>query len=387
MMQYSEKLRKLPPYLFLEIERKKKELLNKGIDLIDFGVGDPDLPTPENIISVMRKAVEKPINHRYPLGTGTHAFKQAITQWYKKRFSVSLNHEKEVLVLIGSKEGLAHLPLAFLNREDIALIPEPAYPVYQTATILSEGIPFFLPLKAENNFLPDLEIIPSKVAERAKLLFLDYPNNPTAAVASKEFLERVVKFAKKYEVIVAYDNPYSEVYYEGKKPLSFLQIEGARDVGIEFGSLSKTYSMTGWRIGWAVGNSEVLEGLAKVKGNVDSGTFLAIQEAGVEALNGPQESTAEMRMIYKERRDLLFSGLTEAGWQMNKPSATFYLWAKPPFNWTSEKTASILLEKSGILATPGSGFGPSGEGYLRFSLTLSKERIKEAIKRLKQLKL
>ena len=387
MMQYSERLRKLPTYLFLKIEQKKKELLNKGMDVIDFGVGDPDLPTPGNIISVMRKAVEKATNHCYPLGTGMPAFKQAIAQWYQKRFFVSLDPEKEVLVLIGSKEGLAHLPLAFLNREDIALIPEPAYPVYQTATILSGGIPFFLPLKAENNFLPNLEIIPHKVAARAKLLFLNYPNNPTAAVASREFLERVVKFAKKYELIVAYDNPYSEVYDEGKKPLSFLQIEGAKDVGIEFGSLSKTYNMTGWRLGWAVGNSEILEGLAKVKGNVDSGTFLAIQEAGVEALNGPQESTAEMRRTYKERRDLLFSGLTEAGWQMNKPSATFYLWAKPPFDYTSEKTASILLEKSGILATPGSGFGPSGEGYLRFSLTLNKERIKEAIERLKKIKL
>ena len=386
MMEYSERLRKLPTYLFLKIEQKKKELLKKGMDIIDFGVGDPDLPTPGNIISVMRKAVEKPINHCYPLGTGMPAFKQAIAQWYKKRFSVSLDPEKGVLVLIGSKEGLAHLPLAFLNREDIALIPEPSYPVYQTATILSGGIPFFLPLKAGNDFLPDLEIIPHKVAARAKLLFLDYPNNPTAAVVTREFLQGVIKFAKKYELIVAYDNPYSEVYYEEKKPLSFLQIEGAKEVGIEFGSLSKTYNMTGWRLGWAVGNSEVLDGLAKVKGNIDSGTFLAIQEAGVEALNGAQESTAEMRRIYKERRDILFPGLKNAGWRLNKPSATFYLWAKPPFNYTSEKTASLLLEKSGILATPGSGFGPSGEGYLRFSLTLNKEKIKEAVGRLKKIK-
>ena len=387
MIQYSEKLRKLPPYLFLKIEQKKKELLRQGKDIIDFGVGDPDLPTPENIIAVMKKAVAKPINHHYPLGTGMPAFKEAIGRWYQKRFFVSLNPAQEVLVLIGSKEGLAHLPLAFLNSGDIALVPEPAYPGYQAATILSGGIPFFLPLQAENNFLPDLDAIPHRVAERAKLLFLDYPNNPTAAVATRQFLERVVNFAKKYELIVAYDNPYSEVYYEGKKPLSFLEIEGAKEVGIEFGSLSKTYSMTGWRIGWAVGNAEILEGLAKVKGNIDSGTFLAIQEAGIEALNGSQESTAAMRRIYQERRDILFSGLTEAGWQMDKPSATFYLWAKPPFDYTSEGMVSLLLEKSGILATPGSGFGPSGEGYLRFSLTLSKERIKEAVKRIKGIKL
>ncbi|MCK4244548.1 MAG: LL-diaminopimelate aminotransferase [Candidatus Omnitrophica bacterium] len=385
-MQYSETLKKLPTYLFLKIEQKKKELLKKGIDIIDFGVGDPDLPTPKNIICAMGKAVEKPQNHRYPLGTGTPAFKEAIAQWYRKRFSVSLNPEKEILVLLGSKEGLGHLPLAFLNKGDLVLIPEPAYPVYRAGTILAGGIPYFLPLKAENNFLPDLKSISRKVAKRAKLLFLNYPNNPTASVASKEFFEKAVDFSRNNDIVVLHDAAYSEIYYE-EKPLSFLQIEGAKGIGIEFGSLSKTYNMTGWRIGWACGSAEVLEGLARVKGNIDSGTFLAIQEAGVEALNGPQEATKEIRRTYEERRDILFSGLKKGGWELNKPSATFYLWARVPAGYTSEKMASILLEKSGILATPGSGFGPSGEGYLRFSLTIDKERIKEAIERLKKIKL
>ena len=358
-MQYSERLKKLPTYLFLKIEQKKRELLKKGIDIIDFGVGDPDLPTPKNIICAMRKAVEKPANHRYPLGTGSPAFKEAIAQWYKKRFSVSLNPEKEILVLLGSKEGLGHLPLALLNKGDLALIPEPSYPVYQAGTILAGGIPYFLPLKAGNNFLPDLKSIPPKIAKRAKLLFLNYPNNPTASVASREFFAKVVKFSRNNDLIVLHDAAYSEIYYE-EKPLSFLQIEGAKGIGIEFGSLSKTYNMTGWRIGWACGSAEVLKGLAKVKGNIDSGTFLAIQEAGVEALNGPQEATEEIRATYEERRDILFSGLTEAGWQLNRPSATFYLWAKAPAGYTSEEVASTLLEKAGILATPGSSFGPSG---------------------------
>ncbi len=385
-MQYSERLRKLSTYLFLKIEQRKKELLKKGVEVIDFGVGDPDLPTPKNIISAMRKAVEKSQNHHYPLGTGLPAFKEAIAQWYQKRFSVSLNPEKEVLVLIGSKEGLGHLPLAFLNKGGIALIPEPAYPVYQAGTILSGGIPFFLSLREGNNFLPDLKAIPSNIARKAKILFLNYPNNPTASVANKEFFEKVVKFAKKYKIIVAHDNPYSEIYYE-EKPMSFLQIPGAKEMGVEFGSLSKTYNMTGWRIGWACGSAEILKGLAKIKGNIDSGTFLAIQEAGIEALNGPQEATEEIRRTYEERRDILFSGLKKEGWQSHKPSATFYLWAKTPVGYTSEKMASILLEKAGILATPGSGFGPSGEGYLRFSLTLNKERIKEAVERLRKISL
>jgi len=385
-MEYSERLKSLPAYLFLKIEQKKKDLLKKGVDIIDFGVGDPDLPTPKNIVAAMQKAVERPVNHRYPLGTGLPAFKEAIAQWYGKRFSVSLDSEKEVLVLIGSKEGLAHFPLVFLNQGDLALVPEPAYPVYQVAAILAGGVPYFLPLKEENNFLPDLEAVPDKIAKTAKLLFLNYPNNPTAAIANEKFFERTIEFASRNKIILAHDAAYSEIY-DKEKPLSFLQIPGAKEIGIEFGSLSKTYNMTGWRIGWAVGNAEILKGLARVKGNIDSGTFLAIQETGIEALNGPQESAEEMRKIYEERKNLLFSGLKSQGWQLRKPSATFYLWSKPPFGYTSEETASLLLEKSGILATPGSGFGPSGEGYLRFSLTLNEERIKEAIERLRKINL
>jgi LL-diaminopimelate aminotransferase len=382
MFEVSERLKKLPPYLFAEIDRKKKKLISEGIDIIDFGIGDPDLPTPQNIIEAMKKGVENPSFHRYPLGKGTPAFRKAIADFYRKYYGVELNPDEEIVVLIGSKEGIAHLPWAFLNPGDVSLVPEPGYPVYHIGTILAEGTPYFLSLKEENKFLPELNKIPQEILKRAKILFLNYPNNPTSAFVEKDFLIEAIKFCKRNGIILVYDAAYSEIYFE-EKPLSFLSLPGAKDIGIEFHSLSKTYNMTGWRIGWACGNRELVAALAKIKENIDSGTFEAIQFAGIEALTGSQESVNNLRSIYKKRMDILVNGLREAGFRIVPPKGTFYLWVK--VQGSSIENAGYLLEKAGIVATPGIGFGPSGEGYLRFSITVSEEKIKEGIRRMKEL--
>ncbi|MCX8082052.1 MAG: LL-diaminopimelate aminotransferase [bacterium] len=382
MFEISKRLQKLPPYLFAEIDRKKKKMISEGVDIIDFGIGDPDLPTPQNIIDAMKKGIENPSFHRYPLGKGTLLFRKAIADFYKKNYDVKLNPDEEITVLIGSKEGIAHFPWAFLNPGDISLVPEPGYPVYHIGTILAEGKPYFIPLKAENNFLPELDKIPESIIKKAKILFLNYPNNPTAAFAAKEFLIDTIKFCKKNELILVYDAAYSEIYFE-KKPVSFLSLPGAKDIGIEFHSLSKTYNMTGWRIGWACGNSNLVSALAKIKENIDSGTFEAIQFAGVEALTGSQKSVIELRKIYKNRMKILVNGLKETGFAIKMPEGTFYCWLN--IEERSIETASFLLEKAGIVATPGVGFGPSGEGYLRFSITVPEEKIKEGIRRVKEI--
>jgi len=382
MFEVSERLKKLPPYLFAEIDRKKKKLTSEGVDIIDFGIGDPDLPTPQNIIEAMKKGVENPSFHRYPLGKGTPAFRKAIADFYRKYYGVELNPDEEIVVLIGSKEGIAHLPWAFLNPGDVSLVPEPGYPVYHIGTILAEGTPYFLSLKEENKFLPELNKVPQDILKRAKILFLNYPNNPTSAFVEKDFLIEAIKFCKRNGIILVYDAAYSEIYFE-EKPVSFLSLPGAKDIGIEFHSLSKTYNMTGWRIGWACGNRELVAALAKIKENIDSGTFEAIQFAGIEALTGSQESVNNLRSIYKKRMDILVDGLREAGFRIIPPKGTFYLWVK--VQGSSIENAGYLLEKAGIVATPGIGFGPSGEGYLRFSITVSEEKIKEGIRRMKEL--
>ena len=382
MIEISERLKKLPPYLFIEIDKKKKKLVEEGYDVISFGIGDPDMPTPPHIISAMKKAVENPKYHQYPLGKGMKEFRKAISNYYKKNYGVSLDYEEEICVLIGSKEGIAHFPLSFLNPGEVTLVPEPGYPVYQIGTILSGGKPFFLPLKEENNFLPDLTKIPKKILSKAKILYLNYPNNPTTAFASEEFLLETIKFCKKYNIILVYDAAYSEIYFE-EKPINFLSLPGAKEIGIEINSLSKTYNMTGWRIGWACGNKSLISGLAKLKENIDSGTFEAIQVAGISALNGSQECVRKLRNIYKKRRDIFADGLRKMGWAVNLPKGTFYFWVKIPSE-NSIEMANFLLEKAHIVSTPGIGFGPSGEGYLRFSLTLSEEKIKEGVKRMEE---
>jgi len=382
MFEVSRRLKKLPPYLFAEIDRKKKKLIAEGADIIDFGIGDPDLPTPENIITAMEKGIENPSFHRYPIGKGTVSFRKAIAGFYRKNYDADLNPDEEVAVLIGSKEGIAHFPWAFLDPGDVSLVPEPGYPVYHIGTTLAEGTPFFMPLKEENGFFPEMGKIPGDVLRKAKIMFLNYPNNPTAAFAEKDFLLDAIKFCKKNDIILAYDAAYSEIYFE-EKPVSFLSLPGAKDVGIEFNSLSKTYNMTGWRVGWVCGNRELVAALAKIKENIDSGTFEAIQFAGIEALQGSQETVEKLRGIYRKRRDMFTDGLKEAGLDVAAPKGTFYFWVR--VNESSIKLADYFLEKGRIVATPGIGFGPSGEGYLRFSLTLKEERIRQAIGRIKEI--
>lgn len=378
-IQYSQRLQELPPYLFAQLDAIKEKMIDEGKDIIDLSVGDPDIPTPKFIVDRMKEAVEDPKNHRYPFGPGMIQFREAVAKWYKNRFGVVLDPETEVHALIGSKEGIAHIPFAFVNSGDTVLVPDPGYPVYNASTILAGGKPFSMPLLEENGFLPDLEEIPKNVVRLAKLMFINYPNNPTGAVAEGDFFKQVVEFATANNIIVCHDAAYSEVAFDGYKPMSFLEIEGAKDVGIEFHSLSKTFNMTGWRIGFAVGNKDIIKGLAKVKSNIDSGVFRAIQCAGTTAL---EHDYKEAIRIYQERRDILTDGLNRLGWNVKKPKATFYIWAPVPPGRTSKEMALWLLEKHQILATPGNGFGIYGEGYIRFSITSPTVRIKEALERL-----
>jgi LL-diaminopimelate aminotransferase len=311
-------------------------------------------------------------------------FRETVALWYDNRFGVKLKYESEVHALIGSKEGIGHLPLAFVNPGDVVLVPDPGYPVYRASTIFAGGVVYPLPLLEENNFLPDLTSVPEDILKKAKLMFLNYPNNPTAAVATGEFFEKVVKFAKKHNIIVAHDAAYTELYFTSA-PTSFLSASGAGDVGIEFHSLSKTYNMTGWRISWICGNSHIISGLSKVKDNYDSGVFSAIQKTGIAALTGSQECVESMRKIYKARRDILVKGLSDMGWKFRIPEATFYLWARCPGGYSSNKCAEKLLDGAAIVATPGAGMGSCGEGYVRFALTVSEDRMKEAVERMRRI--
>lgn len=379
----SERLKRLPPYLFKELDRQKEEVRAKGVDIIDLGVGDPDLPTPPHIIEALKQAAEDPANHQYPSYSGMDDFNAAVARWYKGRFNVDLDVGSQVVTLIGSKEGIAHIPLAFINSGDIALVPSPAYPVYHIGTQFADGKPYPMDLLKENDFLPDLKAIPAEVAEKAKMMFINYPNNPTAAVATRDFFESVVAFAEEYNIIVCHDAAYSEMSYDGFKPMSFLEMEGARSVGIEFHSLSKTYNMTGWRIGFAVGCAEVINGLGQVKSNIDSGAFQAVQIAGIAALEGDQTCIEEMKKIYQERRDILVEGLNSMGFYVEKPRATFYVWMEVPDGYTSTRLSSRLLTEAGIVSTPGNGFGAAGEGYIRMALTVNCDRTREAVERIR----
>lgn len=385
-IDFSEKLKKLPPYLFIEIDRKKKQAKDKGVDVIDLGVGDPDLPTPDHIVEAANKAMRILDNQRYPFGIGLPEFRQAVADWYKKRFNVTLDPATEIVTLAGSKEGIYHIHDAFVDPSDDVLVPEPGYPVYANGTVFAGGQNYFMPLKKKNHFLPDFHAIPEAVAKKASLMFINYPNNPTAACCDKKLFETAVKFAQHHNIIVCHDAAYSEMYYDGEKPASFLEVAGAKEVGIEFHSLSKTYCMTGWRLGWACGNAKVLQGLAKVKENVDSGVFQAVQYAGIAALTGDQKCVDNMREVFQERRDIFVGGLQKLGWKVDKPKASFYVWAEVPPRYTSVHCSSLLLEQAGIVATPGIGFGPSGEGYVRFALTQDKNRLQEALKRIEKIK-
>ncbi len=384
-IEKAERLKRLPPYLFKEIDRQKEEVRAKGMDIIDLGVGDPDLPTPPHIIEASQRAASDPANHRYPSYSGMHDFNAAVARWYQRRFGVELDPGEEVVTLIGSKEGIAHIPLAFIDPGDVALVASPGYPVYHVGTQFAGGEAYYMDLLKENGFLPDLKVISQEIAQRAKIMFINYPNNPTSAVANREFFESVVAFAEEYNVIVCHDAAYSEMAFDGFRPMSFLEVQGAKSVGIEFHSLSKTYNMTGWRIGFAVGCVDVVNALGQVKSNIDSGAFQAVQIAGITALDGDQACVEQMRQTYAERRDILVEGLHAAGLSVEKPRATFYLWVEVPQGYTSAGFASLLLTKAGIVTTPGNGFGAAGEGYVRMALTVDRERIREAVKRIESI--
>lgn len=380
----SKKLESLPPYLFAAIDAAKRKARLEGRNIIDLGVGDPDIPTPAFVIEKLYEAAKDPKNHRYALDQGMPELRLAIADWYKQRFNVDLDPDREVLPLIGSKEGIAHIPIAFLDKGDSVLVPDPCYPPYRNATILADGKPQIMPLKNSNGFLPDIDGIKPDIAEKAKLMFLNYPNNPTSATADMPFYEKVVQFAAQYNVIVCHDAAYSEIAFDGYKPMSFLQVPGSKDAGVEFHSLSKTFNMTGWRIGWVCGNQAVVGALAKVKSNIDSGIFQAIQIAGIAALKDGASVIEQNNKTYAERLEVFVGGLNSLGWKIEKPKATFYVWAKIPKKAKSSmEFAQILFERANIVATPGIGLGKYGEGYVRFAMTVDKEKLKEAVGRMK----
>jgi LL-diaminopimelate aminotransferase len=381
----TQRLQALPPYLFAEMDRLKQEQIKKGMDIISLGIGDPDLPTPPHIIQALAQAAADPRNHQYPSYEGMPSFRKAAADWYRTRFGVTLDPETEVLSLIGSKEGIGHLPLAFVSPGDVVLMPDPGYPVYQAGTLFAGGIGHVMPLTRGNRFLPDLGAIPREVLQRARILWLNYPNNPTGAVAPREFLAKAVQFAQQHNLILAHDAPYSEIAFDGYRPESVLGITGAEEVAVEFHSLSKTYNMTGWRLGFAVGNAKILAGLGRVKTNLDSGVFQAVQVAGIAALTGPQQCVADNCKIYQERRDLLVGALRELGFDVTPPKATFYVWVPVPKGFTAKSFSMELLLKAGVVMTPGSGFGTAGEGYVRAALTVGVDRIREVIARMKKL--
>ena len=383
-MRIAKRIEKVPPYLFAEIDKKREAAIKRGIDVINLGIGDPDQSTPVHIIDQLAQSSRDPKTHHYPPYEGTREFRNAVAEWYLKRFRVKLDPQNEIISLIGSKEGIAHVFLAFIDPGDISLIPDPAYPVYKIGTLFANGEPYLMPLLKENSYLPDLDKIDEEVAKKAKLILLNYPNNPTGAVASRDFFAEVVDFALKYDLLVCHDFAYSELAYDGYQAPSFLEVDGAKEVCLEFHSLSKTYNMTGWRIGFAVGNQKAISALAIIKTNIDSGIFKAIQEAGITALTGPQEHIPPLIEMYTERRDVIVEGFNKLGWQLEPPKATFYVWVPTPPGMNSIDFANYVLEKTGIIVAPGVGYGQYGEGHIRIALTVGVPRLKEAIKRLEE---
>ena len=385
-MKKADRIEQLPPYLFAEIDKKIRETVNKGVDVIKLGIGDPDRPTPQYIIDRMVEEVALPRNHGYPPDEGLPEFREAVSRYYSRRFKVDLDPDREVVPLIGSKEGIAHISSCFVNPGDINLVPDPGYPVYPIGTLFAGGEAYRMPLLEKNDFLPDLEEISDQVASKARLMFLNYPNNPTGAVASEEFFKKAVNFAKDHDIIICHDGAYLDIAFDGYKPVSFLEVPGAKEVGIEFGSLSKPFNMTGWRVGYAVGSPEVLEALYRYKTNIDSGNFKAVQYAGVEALDNPasKEQVDSMQKLYRERRDVVVKALQEAGCPLSVPQASFYVWAPVPEGYNSQDFVAYLLEETGVVVTPGKGFGEYGEGYFRIALTVEVERLEEAMGRIKK---
>jgi LL-diaminopimelate aminotransferase len=383
-IEVATRIKTLPPYLFAAIDKMKQAAIARGVDIINLGIGDPDLPTPAPIIDSLTQAAKNPKHHQYPSYEGMLSFRKAVADWYQRRFGVTLDPADEVLTLIGSKEGIGHIHLAFVDPGDVVLVPSPGYPVYPVGTSFCGGISHIMPLTKAHGFLPDLTAIPRELARKAKLMWLNSPNNPTSVVMTKEYFKRVVEFAQEHHVIVCHDAAYSEIYYDGKRPASFMEVDGAKDVGVEFHSLSKTYNMTGWRLGFVVGNRDVLAGLGKVKSNLDSGVFEAVQVAGITALGLEDTVTDAIRMTYQERRDTLIPGLKKLGLEVETPPAAFYVWVTVPTGYTSASFTAQLLDKAGIVTTPGNGFGAPGEGYIRMTVCTPKERLAEAVERIQK---
>lgn len=382
-MKVSERLEKIPPYLFAEIDRKIAEARAKGIDIISLGIGDPDKPTLQPVVDEMHKAIDNPKNHDYPPYNGTEQFRTAARNWMKKRFDVELNADTEILANIGSKEAIAHVFFAYVDKGDYTLVPDPGYPVYKNATIFAGGTPYAMPLLEENGFLPDLDKIPEDIARKAKLMFINYPNNPTGATADLEFYKKAVAFCKKYDILLCSDMAYSEMTYDGYKAPSVLQVEGAKDVTLEFYSHSKSYNMTGWRVGFVAGNAAAIKALGTIKNNIDSGTFKAIQQAASAAFSVEQSYIDELNGMYQERRDVMVKGLQELGWDIKPTKATFYIWIPTPNGMSSEEFATLMLEKANVVVPPGIGYGKCGEGYIRIALTKDVEILKKALQRMK----
>ncbi|MTI84609.1 MAG: LL-diaminopimelate aminotransferase [Firmicutes bacterium] len=380
----ADRVKNLPAYLFARIEKLIEEKREKGIDVISLGIGDPDMPTPDYIINELKKEADNSANHQYPSSVGMLSYRQAVADWYKNRFGVELDPKSEVVSLVGSKEGIGHISWCYLNPGDVVLVPDPGYPVYAGGAILAGAHPYYMPLKEENNFLPDLSAIPMDVAQKAKMMFINYPNNPTGATADEVFYKEIVAFAKEHNILVCHDAAYSEISFDGYKPISFMQVPGAKEVGIEFHSVSKTFNMTGWRIGWAVGHPDVVDALGRLKSNVDSGQFQAVQYAAIKGLTGPNDFIDKMCGVYQERRDILVDALNEMGWKLAKPKGTFYVWAPVPKGYSSESFAEAVLDKTGIVITPGTGYGAEGAGYFRIALTVPKDRMLDAVDRLKK---
>ncbi len=381
----ADRLSNLPPYLFLEIDQRKRSAIAAGRDVIDFGVGDPDLPTPSFILDATSRALATPGSYNYTPTIGLIEYRRAAAHYMKCRYGVTINPDNEVIALLGSKEGIGHLPLAVINPSDVVLVPQPGYPVYESGTIFAGGVCHTMPLTESNHWLPDLSLIPENICRQAKLMWINYPNNPTSACATLDFFERVVAFAKANDILLAHDNAYGEVYFN-EAPPSILQIDGAKELAIEFHSLSKTFNMTGWRTAFAVGRPDVLAALAKIKSNLDSGMFEPIQRAGIEAMTGfDRPEIVELRDMYHHRRDVIVSALREAGWSVTPPQATFYLWAKCPPGHDSWSVATRLLDETDIVVIPGAGFGKTGEGFVRFSLTVCEDRVREAAARIAKL--
>lgn len=381
---WAERIQNLPPYLFAEIDRIKGDLRKKGVDIIDLSIGDPDLPTPSIIVEALREHAKKAENHRYPSYMGSERFRRAISRWYEDRFGVSLDPMSEVVVLIGSKEGIGHLPLAFVNAGDVALVPDPGYPVYATATTFAGGTPVTVPLRKEGEYRAKLSDISEDAAKKAKLFFLNYPNNPTSAVVDISYFEEVASFCRTHDILLCHDAAYTEVSMGGHEPPSFLQAKGSKEIGIEFHSLSKTFNMTGWRVAFAVGNRDAISALGKIKTNVDSGVFGAIQEAGIVALEHWKNLREANNAVYEHRRDIMAEGLRKLGINFQLPKSTFYLWCKVPGGESSAVFCERMLQQVGICFTPGSGFGKEGEGYFRIALTASEVRLQEALGRLQK---